>query len=157
MNRRLQRLIARVGEEAAKPVASDIEQLADALFRRHSGVAAIVAYGSCLRGVSTRDSLIDLYVLVRRHQDVSSNVLLRLACRVLPPNVHFAEIGEPGERLRCKYAIMALGDFRRRMTREESLFLGPFRAARPPVARYGEQRPRNRADLSGAGVRDLIR
>jgi predicted nucleotidyltransferase len=126
MTRRWQSLIARVAAEADRPAASDIERMAEAVCRQHSGVAAIVAYGSCLRGVSAADSLIDLYVLVRRREDVSRNRLLRLACRLLPPNVHFAEIGKPGEKLRCKYAIMTLASFRRRMTAWNPYFWARF-------------------------------
>jgi hypothetical protein len=126
MTRDRETLLARLRAEAAQPVTQDIERMADAVCRRHTGVLAVLAYGSCLRGASTADSLIDLYILVERHDDVSHSILLRLACRILPPNVHFAAIGESERQLRCKYAVMTLNEFRRRMISQNPYFWARF-------------------------------
>jgi hypothetical protein len=79
------------------------------------GVAAVLAYGSCIRDVGLDESLIDLYVLTRRLEDVSSRWLARMACRVLPPNVYYAECSHAGRTLRSKYAVMPLAEFASRM------------------------------------------
>ena len=47
-----------------RTVPREIAAMADSLREKLGpGVAAILAYGSCLRGVAAADSLIDLYVL----------------------------------------------------------------------------------------------
>ena len=126
MNCGWQDLVARLATEVDLPVAIDIRRIGDALRRRHGEATAILAYGSCIRGVSTSDSLVDLYVLVRHPGDVSSHPLLRLACRWLPPNVHFIALDGADGKLRCKYAILPLDDFRRRMTSRNPYFWARF-------------------------------
>jgi hypothetical protein len=83
---------------------------------RVPGAAAILAYGSCIRDTAIDESLIDLYVLTRRFDEVSNKLLSRFACRVLPPNVYYAECMHAGRRLRSKFAVMTLSDFARRTT-----------------------------------------
>jgi len=97
------------------PLPSDIGAMAAHILKRQGGAAAILAYGSCLRGVSTQESLIDLYLLTEREEDVSANRLSRLLCRLVPPNVYYAETLHEGRILRCKYAVMALAQFEDRM------------------------------------------
>lgn len=85
----------------------DVKTLAEVCRTRHDpGVLAILAYGSCLRH-KTGEGLIDLYVLTRDHQSVSRNPFARLFCRLLPPNVHYAE----ANGLRAKYAVLPLARF----------------------------------------------
>ncbi|MDP4822356.1 MAG: hypothetical protein NWR47_00220 [Aestuariivirgaceae bacterium] len=85
----------------------DVQTLADAVRARHEpGVAAILAYGSCLRD-NTSEGLIDLYVLTRDYKSVSRNVFSRWLCRLVPPNVYYAET----QGLRSKYAVLPLSRF----------------------------------------------
>lgn len=100
--------------------SADVRAIADHVLRQHEHAAAILAYGSCLRGISTDESLIDLYLLMKRDQDVSSNPLSRLAARLVPPNVYYAEMTEAGRTLRCKYAVMTLQTFAERMRPQTS-------------------------------------
>ncbi|MBL8905266.1 MAG: hypothetical protein JNM20_01185 [Rhizobiales bacterium] len=90
--------------------------MADSLRARLGpGVAAILAYGSCLRGVAATDSLIDLYVLTPSLKAMPASASARWACRIIPPNVYFAECPFEGATLRCKYAMLPLDLFARWM------------------------------------------
>jgi hypothetical protein len=109
----LETIIART---TAEPVPSEVQALAAAVEARHApGVAAVISYGSALRGVAAGDTLIDLYVLTDSAAAVNSKPLARLGCRVLPPNVHYAEIPSGTGTLRAKYAILPLDLFTRKM------------------------------------------
>ena len=77
----------------AQPVPREIKDMADYVRSRHEGVAAVLAYGSCLRGVPAAESLVDLYVLTRDIKGVSASALSRLGCALAPPNVYYAEQG----------------------------------------------------------------
>jgi hypothetical protein len=80
------------------------------------GVAAILAYGSCLRGVAAADSLIDLYVLTPSLSAMPVSKAAQLPCRFVPPNVYYAECPFEGLTLRCKYAMLPLDLFARWMS-----------------------------------------
>lgn len=105
-------LMPLIAAEALKPAPSDVVHAAESIRQAFgAGVAAILAYGSCLRDTSTEESLIDLYVLVRDASAISPNLLSRIACGILPPNVYYAEARFGGRTLRTKYAVMTLGLF----------------------------------------------
>jgi hypothetical protein len=109
----LEVIVARTAREA---VAPEITALADAVRARHEpGVLAVIAYGSSLRGVTLSDTLIDLYVLTDGPAAVSRNRLARLACRLVPPNVHYQEIQHGPVTLRAKCAVLPLDLFVRKM------------------------------------------
>lgn len=74
-------------------------------------IAAVLAYGSCLRDVSPAEGLADFYVLMRDAAPVSSSVLARVGCRLAAPNVYYAECLHEGEILRSKYAVLPLAQF----------------------------------------------
>lgn len=106
----------RIAAELDKPVPAGIGEIAAVIVARHApGVAAVLAYGSCIRDTSLDESLVDLYVLTHGPQHVSSGFFARLACRILPPNVYYAECPHESRVLRCKYSIMPLQDFAARM------------------------------------------
>ena len=110
----------------AKPVPPEITAMAEHVRARHENVLAVLAYGSCLRGVATTDSLIDLYVLTRDLKGVSTNVFSQLGCRIAPPNVYYAECDFEGHRYRAKYAALPLDLFARWMTRSNPYFWARF-------------------------------
>jgi hypothetical protein len=97
-----------------RPVTALAEHIAEL---QGDGVLAVLAYGSCLRGVGLEDSLIDYCVLTSGHAAVSPNPLSRLACRLVPPNVYYAEAEIDGRTYRAKYAILPLGQFARKVSR----------------------------------------
>ncbi|HYN00646.1 MAG TPA: hypothetical protein VET25_12930 [Aestuariivirgaceae bacterium] len=116
MERGLREATLRIAAELEKPVPAGIYEIAAAIVRQHvSGVTAVLAYGSCIRDTGLDESLIDLYVLTRRPEDVSSRFFTRVACHLLPPNVYYAECVHSGRMLRSKYAVMPLREFAGRM------------------------------------------
>lgn len=116
MQRVLPEATLRIAAELGKPVPAGIRAMADAILNHHiPGVTAVLAYGSCIRDAGLDESLIDLYVLTRRLENVSSRLLARLACRLLPPNVYYAECLHAGRTLRSKFAVMTLREFAARM------------------------------------------
>ncbi|QIG46538.1 hypothetical protein G5V57_01440 [Nordella sp. HKS 07] len=129
--------------------------MADHVLSRHAKAAAILAYGSCLRGVGTDESLIDLYVLLERDEDVSTNVLSRLGARLMPPNVYYAETLHEGRTLRCKYAVVTLSVFAARMRPETT---NPYFWARfaQPSALLHASTDVNRAHVIAAVTQAVI-
>ncbi|HUQ35876.1 MAG TPA: hypothetical protein VM144_05810 [Aestuariivirga sp.] len=102
----------------ARDVAPELRGMTDALRQRHPGAVAILAYGSCLRGVAAADTLMDFYVLTENFSGVSQNIVSRIACCIVPPNVYYAETEFAGQHLRAKYALLPLRLFAKWMARE---------------------------------------
>jgi len=111
-------LSERLGSDSARSSIAldsddDLAALLRALHEKYgTAIKAVLLYGSYTRG--DRDSLVDLYVLL----DVYPSVVPRwqaLANTLLPPNVYQLE-AETG--VRCKYALMPLRQFARRLDRD---------------------------------------
>lgn len=102
----------------ARGVPPELRPMAEVLRQRHPGTAAILAYGSCLRGVAAADTLMDFYVLTENFSGVSPNLISRVACCIVPPNVYYAETEYAGQRQRAKYALLPLRLFAKWMARE---------------------------------------
>lgn len=98
---------SRLSHAVPPPIAT----LAEAARARHGEVQAVLAYGSCLRGIDPRETLADFYVLTDSFGGVSSNPVSRLGCRLLPPNVYYLETPHEGEIYRAKYAVLPLDQF----------------------------------------------
>lgn len=133
-----------------RPLSADVMAMADHVLSRHRGAAAILAYGSCLRGVATDESLIDFYVLLNNDTDVSANPVSRLGARLVPPNVYYAETVHEGRILRCKYAAMTLPLFARRMGSETKNPYFWARFAQPAALAYAS------SDASRARVIEAV-
>jgi hypothetical protein len=148
------RIASLVGKSLDRPLSSDIKAMADHVLSLHPAAAAIMAYGSCLRDVSTEDSLVDLYVLTARDDDVSASWLGRKAAHLLPPNVYYAETAHDGRILRCKYAILTLASFARHMLPDKA---NPYFWARfsQPAALVHAASPRER-DRVVAAIVDAV-
>ena len=108
------------------PVPPEIGAMANHVRGLHTGVVAVLAYGSCLRGVATTESLIDLYVLTASLKGVSPHPLSRWACALVPPNVYYTECDFDGRRSRAKYAILPQALFARWMTAGNPYFWARF-------------------------------
>lgn len=115
-----------IAETLDQPVPPEIRHMANFICGGRPGVAAVLAYGSCLRGVASVDSLIDLYVLTRDIRSVSGNRASRLACQLAPPNVYFAECDIAGIRHRAKFAVLPLSLFASWMTADNPYFWARF-------------------------------
>ncbi len=95
-----------------------VTALADHIAADHGdGILAILAYGSCLREVRPDEGLIDYYVLTRDFPAVSPNPLSRWGCRLVPPNVYYAQADCAGGTYRAKYAVLPLDQFAARVSR----------------------------------------
>ncbi len=112
-----QALIDFVAAELAQAVARPVAELAAAARARHgAAVLGVLFHGSCLRRPESelRDGLIDFYLLVDDYRaSYGGRLLPALANFLLPPNVFYLEMPWGKGRLRCKYAIISLGQFRR--------------------------------------------
>jgi hypothetical protein len=115
-----------VAATLAQTVAREITAMAGHARASRGDVRAVLAYGSCLRGGATAESLIDLYVLTSDLGGVSSNGLSRLACALVPPNVYYAEMEFEGRSLRAKYAVLPLSLFAAWMTANNPYFWARF-------------------------------
>jgi hypothetical protein len=102
----------------ARDVPPELRAMTDVLRLKHPGAVAILAYGSCLRGVDAADTLMDFYVLTENFSGVSPNIISRVACCIVPPNVYYVETEFSGQRLRAKYALLPLPLFAKWMTRD---------------------------------------
>jgi hypothetical protein len=103
-----------VADTIGRPVHAGVRKLAQELWPRYPDAAALIAYGSCLRGEDPKDTLVDFYLLTHDLAEVSSNFFARIGCRLLPPNVHYLE----APPYRAKYAVMTVAQFARRMRRD---------------------------------------
>jgi hypothetical protein len=108
-------LSAFVEKQLARPVPPAVRAMAEHVLSLHPHAVAILAYGSTLRGVDPRDTLIDLYVLVDRDEALGGNWASRFFGRLFPPNVYYAETLFEDASLRCKYAVVTLAAFAARM------------------------------------------
>jgi hypothetical protein len=139
----------------AREVSPEIQAMALALRLRHPGALAILAYGSCLRGVAAADTLMDFYVLVENFSGVSPNIISRIACCIVPPNVYYAETELGGQRLRAKYALLPLRLFAKWMARETSNPYFWARFAQPAALVYARD-DRTEDDVV-ASISDALR
>ncbi len=79
-------------------------------------VKAILAYGSCLRGVELSDSLVDLYVLVDSYSTLRTSGLSKRMNALVPPNVYYSEVEHQTGTVRAKYAVVSIDQFERRVS-----------------------------------------
>ncbi|MEJ8567140.1 hypothetical protein [Elongatibacter sediminis] len=89
--------------------------LARLLERHGAGIAAVLVYGSYLRG--KRDTLLDFYVLMDGYGTLRPVWQAGLAW-LLSPNVYQVAAGSPPDEARAKYALLTLGRFERAMRRD---------------------------------------
>lgn len=78
-----------------------------------SGLQAVILYGSSLRSADLLEGLVDLYALVDPTPRAEPRFALRIAGRILPPNVYYLEASLGPDRVRCKYAVLSLRQFER--------------------------------------------
>ncbi len=107
---------------------------------------AVLAYGSCLRGVELSDSLVDLYVLVDSYSNMQTRGLSKLMNALIPPNVYYCEVVHQTGTIRAKYAVVSLDQFVRRVsaTTRNPYFWARF--AQPSVIAFAEDE----------GIRDRV-
>jgi hypothetical protein len=103
-----------LGNELFRPAPEAARELAVEIRRRCGGdaVAAVLFYGSCLRG-RTAEGVLDFYVLVDGYRKASPSRALAWAGALFPPNVFYLELVAPRGTLRAKYAVLSTRDFER--------------------------------------------
>ncbi len=111
-----------IDAEARAPASAPVMALTGEIRKRHGdAVAAVLFYGSCLRGAPEQpdgdEGVFDLYVLVDRYRDVYAARSMALANALLPPNVFYIEVPWEERCLRAKYAIISLAQFHRGTSR----------------------------------------
>jgi hypothetical protein len=132
MTAALQSILASRLKEAAPDA---VTAMADHVRGMHQGVSAVLAYGSALRDSQPADTLIDLYLLTETFAGVSTNPLSRLGCRLVPPNVYYAEMAYQGQTYRAKYAALPLSQLeaKTRSTVSNPYFWARFAQPMRPV------------------------
>jgi hypothetical protein len=101
-------LSAYLAKEIAKPVHPAITAMAKKIREQHANVLAVIAYGSALRDSSPENTLMDFYVLTQDLTGVSRKALSRVLCKLVPPNVYYAEADVNGKSYRAKYAVLPM-------------------------------------------------
>lgn len=133
-------LHALIAREADQTVDAAARAMSDAIVARHKDcLVATLFYGSCLRPADTddaavlgagdaRERLMDFYAIVNDLRRANRGGLAALGNRLLPPNVFYLEVPHDGGRVRCKYAIVTLAQFRRlvRAQTRQNYFWGRF-------------------------------
>ena len=107
-------LIRLMRAETEVSLAPAIAAVAEAARRRHGEtIAAVLAYGSCLRDGVTEGRVVDLYLLSDDYRGGNQGVVMRTLNRLLPPNVYYLEAPFEGRTVRAKYALVSLPHFER--------------------------------------------
>jgi hypothetical protein len=144
--------------EAGQTVSTAARAMSDAIVARHKDcLVATLFYGSCLRPAHDNGStvvgpggageqLMDFYAVVDNLRRANRGLVSALGNRLLPPNVFYLEVPFDGSRVRCKYAIVTLEQFRRlvRPDTTQNYFWGRF--CQPTAVPFAR----------GAGTRDTL-
>jgi hypothetical protein len=114
MDRPPETLVRLIREETEVSLAPAIAAVAAAARHRHGeAIAAVLAYGSCLRDGVTDGRVVDLYLLSDTYRGANQGVVMRTLNRLLPPNVYYLEAPFEGLTVRAKYALVSLPHFER--------------------------------------------
>jgi predicted nucleotidyltransferase len=107
-------LIALIRKESSEASPAELNLLTKAILKRHGEtVQAILFYGSCLRTGNAKEGIVDLYVIVDSYRSANRNPLWAMLNWLLPPNVFYLEVSDGDEKIRTKYAVLTIADFKR--------------------------------------------
>ena len=97
-----------VAEELSLSVDPRVAKLAEAIAETYAPSSrAVLFYGSCLRQSELEGLMLDFYLIVSDYRSAYAKRWLRLANRLIPPNVFYFE----QDGLRAKYAVLSEADF----------------------------------------------
>ena len=114
MNRPSEALVRLIREETEVSLVPPIAAIAEVARRRHGeSIAAVLAYGSCLRDGITEGRVVDLYLLSDDYRGEHQGAAMRALNRLLPPNVYYLEAPFEERTIRAKYALVSLPHFER--------------------------------------------
>ncbi len=98
------------------PTPAGLTPLLEKLVERFGqALTGVVLYGSCRRKADVTEGLVDLLVVVSGYRAAFGAGGLAMLNWLLPPNVFYMEAQGPDGVVRCKYAVVSLKQFRRRM------------------------------------------
>ena len=104
-----------MADDLARQAPEGLEPLTRALLGRYPDqILAILLYGSCRRDKDIHDGLVDLLVVVDNYRAAYRNGTAVALNWLLPPNVYFLQVETRSGPLRCKFAVITLGQFQRR-------------------------------------------
>ena len=110
-------------QDLSASVPEGLPALLESIERRFGqAVLGIVLYGSCRRQQQLDEGLVDLLVIVSSYRAAYGFGLAAVFNRLLPPNVYYLEAESPLGRLRSKYAVITLSQFRRRCRHPVDLY-----------------------------------
>lgn len=105
-----------IAAELARPQPQAVLEAAQHIAKRHEGcVLGILFYGSCLRTGELDNNILDFHLVVSSYDQAYDSSWLKLANRLLPPNVFYNECMVDGRIIRSKYNIFSLEDIKRRV------------------------------------------
>lgn len=99
--------------DALTPPQPEVQAMAQTLYQKNPAVLGVLFYGSGLWKALAEDTVLDFYLIVDSYKAYKSPLSHRFWGSILPPNVYYAEHKHQGKTLRCKYAVMALKQFKR--------------------------------------------
>jgi hypothetical protein len=110
-------ILSLVQAESAADIPERVRVIAAAARARHGNcVCAVLAYGSALRERDDSSHMVDLYLLVDCYRAAQDKRWLRVANRLLPPNVYYIEVPFADAKVRSKYAMVSLAHLERLVT-----------------------------------------
>lgn len=105
-------LRAHIEEEMRREAPPAVNALAARLAARAGpATVAVLFYGSALRDEAL-DGVLDFYILLDDVRHWPGSALARWANRWLPPNVGYVEDAIEGRKVRAKFAVMSIAQFR---------------------------------------------
>jgi hypothetical protein len=108
------RIINQIRNPPLPAASTGVHALAKHLASEYGeNLQAILYYGSCLRSGDDREGIVDLYALVGSYRAAYKGRGLALLNKLLPPNVFYLEIPYRNRRVRAKYAVLSMSDFRK--------------------------------------------
>lgn len=143
--------------DAVPPPA--LEPVCEAIHSRFGdAVVGVLFYGSCIHQGDQLEGVVDLYVIVSDYRSAYSGFGSRLLARMLPPTVGYLETETGDQRIRAKYAVISLGDFRRGTSKRwfHSYLWGRFAQPSLLLAARDENARRQVADCVVSSIATLL-
>ncbi|MDY6821920.1 MAG: hypothetical protein SVN78_09910 [Deferribacterota bacterium] len=101
-----------IEQNIIKDTPPEAEIIKDAILEHiNCDVLAILFYGSCLRTGNFKDNVADFYVIVSNYGKIP--LLEKFIGHLLPPNVYYIEIPINNQKLRAKYGVFTLKQFKK--------------------------------------------
>ena len=113
-------LCERIRAVSTTPLNEPAQLLLEALLAKHPGAAALF-YGSgasVARADDPASIIFDFYIIGESYDALYSSGAMKLANKLVPPNVFYFETPSPFGTLRAKYAVLSLDHFEKLVSEE---------------------------------------